>query len=180
MVDRIFPISIGKSSWDGSIKQSWDVQLQESASGLFRGLVEQDLPSYEYDLKFPHLDEQEKNAILGFFAQCKGALMPFYINLGGHIDNQQLAKGTDGKYPFIKVYGSYVEPIGKVENVTVFVNGVKTTNYTIEGGKLSVAGTGTVTATYDYYEYVRFGKDLSVKQIFNNLYSVSLKVVTAR
>ena len=182
MADRIFPISTGKTAWSDSVGVKWDVQIQESASGLVRSIVEQDLPKYEFTLKFPALTTEEKNTLLGFFNQCKGELLPFYIKpFNSHIENQTLAKLNDGTFQIVKAVGDYVEPIEKVENLKVFKNGVETTAYTETDGKITItANQGEITASYDYYERVRFGGGLSVSERFNNVWNCSIKVVTAR
>lgn len=181
-MDRIFPIDIGKTSWGDTETAKWNVQKQESASGLVRAIVEQDLPKYEYSLKFPVLTTEEKDILLGFWNTCKGSLLPFYIKrFNAHVENQTLAKLSDGKFQLVKVVGDTVEPIDKVANLTVFKNGTKVTNFTEDKGKISIsANQGEVTATYDYYERVRFGSDLSVSEKFDNIWSCSIKVVTAR
>lgn len=180
MADRVFPIPFDRSAYGDSIVQKWDVQIQESASGMFRALTEQDFPRYEYTLKFPHLTVEQKNDLIGFYALCKGQLLPFYIKMDGHMEKQVLGRGSDGAYQLIKGFGEYVEPIHKADNLEVFSDGVVITNYTVVDGKLSTVANGTISASYDYYEYVRFGNELSVNQIFDNLYSVSVKLVTAR
>lgn len=182
MADRVFPISVGKTSWSDSVGVKWDVQLQESASGLVRSLVEQDLPKYEFALNFSTLTTEEKNDLLGFFNQCKGQLLPFYIKLyNSHIENQTLAKLNDGKFQLVKMVGNYVEPVTKVENLKVFKNGVETKSYTETDGKIAItANQNEITATYDYYDRVRFAGGLSVSERFDNVWTCSVKVVTAR
>lgn len=181
MADRIFPISSDKTSWSDSVRVLWNVQQQESTSGLVRTLVEQDLPKYEYELIFPVLTGEEKDKLIGFYNLCKGGLLPFFIKpYNCHIEKQTLAKGTDGKYQLVKKSGDFVEAITKADNLLVYVNGTKKTGFTESDGKVAISTTGTVSASYDYYELVRFAEGLTITERYKNVYSCTVKVVTAR
>lgn len=181
MADRFFPIDTNKASWSDTIGIQWAIQKQESASGLIRAIVEQDLPKYEYALSFPMLSKAEAESIIGFFNICRGQLLPFYIKgYNAHVEKQELGKLPDGKYQLVKKHGDFVEPVERVENLEVFVNGSKVTNYTESGGKITLSTSGTVTASYDYFDKVRFGGNISLTEKFENVWSCSIKVVTAR
>lgn len=181
MADRIFPIPTDRTAWNDELKVIWNVQQQESAAGLVRTLVEQDMPKYEYALSFPALTRDEKDRLLGFYNLCKGPLLPFFIKpYYCHIEKQTLAKGSDGKYQLVRKIGDFIEPVTKVDNLLVYVNNTKNTSFTQAGGKITLSTTGTVSATYDYYEKVRFAEGLSITERFKGVYSCSLKVVTSR
>ena len=182
MSARIFPLDTGLANWNDGFVAKWDVQQAESASGLTRAIVEQDLPKYEFSVKFNAIHGADIEAILGFYNLCKGQLLPFFIKLADHcsVKGQLLARGSDGKYQLVKSAGGYVEPVLHADKIKVYVNGTETSAYTYADGKLSLTASGEVTADYEYYERVRFGDQLSYTQIFANLYSCSIKVVTAR
>lgn len=179
---RVFPISTGRSTWSDTAGINWDVQLHESAGGMVRALVEQDLPKYEWSVKFDNLSTAELEAIMGFYNLCKGPALPFFIKHVEHCQakDQRLQPGPDGKYQLLKVIGEYAEPVYKVDKLKVYVNGVATTSYTEANGKLTLAANGTVTADYEYYERVRFNGALSSTEKFHDTHSCTIKVVSAR
>lgn len=177
MNDRVFPIPYGRSEWGDSVTEKWDVELMESASGMFRGLVQQDLPKFEYTVKFPHLTKAEKDELIRFVSSCKGKLIPFFMNLGGKMKNQVLHSAGNGFYQLVTNTG---EIAYKVENVKAYSDGAEIDGFTVSNGKLATASTGVISASYDYYEYVRFANEISITQKHDNLYSCTIKVVTAR
>lgn len=182
MATRIFPISTGKASWSDNVQPIWNVQRQESASGLSRAIVEQDLPKYEYSINFPALTKAERDTLLGFFNACKGQLLPFYIKneMDCHVEKQRLGQNIDGTYQLVKKYGDYVESVSKVDNLKVFINDTETTAFTENNGKIIMATSGVVSASYDFYEQVRFASNISFNEVFSNVWKCSIKVVTAR
>lgn len=181
-MERVFPISTGRSVWADTASVKWGVQLFESVGGMVRALVERDLPKYEWSIKFDNLDTAELNAIRGFYNLCKGPALPFFIKNVEHckVEGQLLAPGADGKYQLVKLIDTYAEPVYKVDKLVVYVNGVRTTNYTEANGKLTISTAGTVTADYEYYERVRFNGDLSSTEKFHDLHSCTIKVVSAK
>ena len=182
MATRIFPISTGKASWGDTVTPTWTVQKQESAGGFVRAIVEHDLPKYEYTIKFPALTKSERDILLGFFNTCKGQLLPFFIKnyMDCHVEKQQLGMGTDGKYQLVKNNGGYVEPVYHADNIKVYVNGAETNQFSYADGKITVSASGTVTASYDYYEKVRFAGNVSFNETFIDVWNCSVKVVSAR
>ncbi len=180
---RVFPISTGRSVWSDTASIKWDVQLHESTGGLVRALVEKDVPKYEWAVKFDNLDTAELNAIRGFYNLCRGPALPFFIKHVEHcrVVGQRLSAGADGAYQCVKLLGDYAQAVYKVDNLTVYVNGAKITDYTEQDGRITVgANGGVVTADYEYYERVRFSGDFSSTEKFHDRHSCTIKVVSAK
>ena len=75
----------------------------------------------------------------------------------------------------------YEEPAELIDNVVVFVDGKRTKDFTVDGGLINVNTSGNVVKfDYEYYYKVTFSGALSISQIVENLYSLSLKMVVAR
>ena len=181
MAALIFPLSAGMTAWSSTKAQSWSVTESSSASGRRRAICSQAYPKYTFNVTFNVLTDDELATLAGFYGKCRGALLPFYYMdaVDYHVENQTLAN-NNGTYQCVIKSGDYVEPAHKVENLHVYVDGVEVTDYTEENGVITLTAGGSVTATYDYYFYVRFDGDLSVTQVLTNINKVSVKLVTAR
>lgn len=181
MADLIFPISSGKSSWSGTQSQTWDVTQTETASGRRRAICGQLYPRYTLNVAFKLLTDADVAALTGFYAKCKGQLLPFwYRENSWHVEKQQLS-GNGGVYQCVIKNGDYVEPCYRVDDVQVYLNGYATRQFTVSNGAINVnAGTAVVTASYDYYQRVRFDNTLSVTQRYTDVNSVDIKLVTVR
>lgn len=180
----VFPLVPGTEDWESSYKQSWVVTAEKTASGRRRTLANQSLPGIMYSLAFKGLSKAERDVLVGFYAQQKGAWGSFWYKDFSHhaAIGQILPKGSDGKYQCLIVDNNYVEPAEKVEVSKVYVDGEATTDYTESGGKLTVpeAGSGTVTADYEYYRRVAFNGDLIFKEAYTDCYNVSVKLEVVR
>lgn len=181
-MDLYFPLNDKGLSWETTIQQTWEVVEQKSASGRRRTLCQQTLPGWQINVSYPMITKAERDTLLGFYAQCRGKFESFFFSDPEqfHIEKQALVKGTDGKYQLLSSYGGYVEPVEKVKDLKVFVNGVETQNFTESNGKITVSTSGTVTASYDYYWKVCFTNNLSISQKFADYYSVSLALEVVR
>ena len=97
---------------------------------------------------------------------------------------QELACDAGGAYQCVSITGGYVEACRKVDNLRVYVDGTETLDYSESGGLITLsAGTEvhrSVCASYDYYRYVKFAGELSVKQLAPDINSVSLKLESVR
>lgn len=181
MSDLVFPIPNGRASWQKNMSQSWDIIEEKSASGRRRTLCQQVLPAWSMDAKFPNLNRNEKDILLGFYAQCRGRFRSFwYKDYDNHVEKQILQKLQDGRYQCVVVVGGYYEVVEKVDNLKVFVNGVETNNFTEEDGKITLSTTSEVTASYDFYWKVCFSGAISISQKFQDLYSASVKLEVVR
>lgn len=180
---NIFPINANRTSWDTTITQSWDVEEATSSSGRRRTLTQQTYPNWKFSVKFPHLTKSEVNSLIGFYAKMKGKWGSFYYQdfEHHHIEDAELTKQGNNYYCQSDLSTSF-EPVSYVTNLKVYIDGVQTNSFTQTNGVITFENSisGTVTATYDYYYLVSFGKDLSVKQIFDDLYTVSLDLVVVR
>lgn len=181
MAEFIFPLSSGKSSWSDTLTQSWDVTEAKTASGRRRAICCQLYPYYTVNVSFKLLSDADVATLTGFYARCKGGLMPFwYRDSNCHVERQQLSN-SGGVYQCVIKRGDYVEPCYRVENVRVYINGYATSAFTVNNGAITVnAGNGVVTASYDYYYRMRFADSLAVTQRFKNVNSVNVKMVTVR
>lgn len=186
MADLYFPLNSGLASWGTSVTQQWQITESKSASGRRRTLCQQLYPSWEFSLSFPKLTKQERDILLGFYSSCQGKFKSFFYKdfTDYRVEGQVLNQGADGLYRFVIPFQGYVEPCERVDNVTIYVDGQRVTEYEIIGGKVEVYLTGegehTVTADYDYYWRMSFGNSISFTEIFKNLYKVSLKLEVVR
>lgn len=184
MSERFFPLSSGKAAWESSIAQTWAVTEKKTASGKRRAISSQLYPSYTFSVDFT-LNDAEISQLAGFYARCKGGLLPFwYKDFGAHAEMQELACDAGGAYQCVSITGGYVEACRKVDNLRVYVDGTETLDYSESGGLITLsAGTEvhrSVCASYDYYRYVKFVGELSVKQLAPDINSVSLKLESVR
>lgn len=184
MSERFFPLSSGKAAWESSIAQTWAVTEKKTASGKRRAISSQLYPSYTFSVDFT-LNDAEISQLAGFYARCKGGLLPFwYKDFGVHAEMQELACDAGGAYQCVSITGGYVEACRKVDNLRVYVDGTETLDYSESGGLITLsAGTEvhrSVCASYDYYRYVKFAGEFSVKQLAPDINSVSLKLESVR
>lgn len=184
MSERFFPLSSGRAAWESSIAQAWAVTEKKTASGRRRAISNQLYPSYTFSVDFT-LDDAEISQLAGFYASCKGGLLPFwYKDFGAHAEMQELARDASGTYQCVSINGGYVEACQKVDNLRVYVDGTETLDYSESRGLITLsAGTEvrrSVCASYDYYRYVKFAGELSVKQLAPDINSVSLKLESVR
>lgn len=189
MANIFFPLDARKVSWETETDQSWDVNEQESASRRRRALTYQALPGWTFTITFPGLTSEEKDDLFAFFARTKGSLTPFYYKDAENYkcENVTLAKNTDGSYQLVADMHGQQEPVYYADNLHVYVDGVELgdTSYTLDCGAIvftnAPADTAKVTASYEYYWYVKFAKTkLQVKQKFDNVFQVSLSLEVVR
>lgn len=184
MSERFFPLSSGKAAWESSIAQTWAVTEKKTASGKRRAISSQLYPSYTFSVDFT-LNDAEISQLAGFYARCKGGLLPFwYKDFGAHAEMQELACDAGGAYQCVSITGGYVEACRKVDNLRVYVDGTETLDYSESGGLITLSAGKevhrSVCASYDYYRYVKFAGELSVKQLAPDINSVSLKLESVR
>lgn len=182
MANRFFPLDAGKTSWSSTVSESWSVTETTSASGRRRAICQQAYPQLTFGITFPALTDEELATLTGFYAQCKGALLPFYYKdaLDYRAEKQALTANASGGYPCVAKTGEYVEPVSFVDNVTVYVDGEEDTGAKVSGGIITPSKSGAVTASYDYYRLVKFSGGFSVTQTFINVNTVTLSLVTVR
>ena len=205
MSGSIFPLDPGKIAWSSKIKPKWETTKYVSAGQGRKTLTHQEYPTWQFDVSFPALTEQEMNALLAFHMTCKGAWNPFYYkDFERHDANVTLKDGetyyyrANGLQLIIPIaVGDYVfgEPCYMADNVRVYRDGVEDTeNFEVvadETGALIVYLTDVetdegvlqntvITATYEYYYKVAFADSITINQKFKNLYSVSLTLETVK
>lgn len=182
MANLFFPIDSSLVAWKSKISQGWDVSEEKAASGRRRTLCQQKLPGWTIEVNFPELTHEEQAALLGFYARCKGSWNSFLYKDYTYceVKGQQLGKGADGDYQCIIPFDGYVEPAEYVDNLVVYVDGKKITNYTVANGKIKLTTNGVVTADYEYYWRVCFDKKLSITNVFMDVYSASLSLRVVR
>ena len=170
-------------SWETETDQSWDVNEQESASRRRRALTYQALPGWTFTITFPGLTSEEKDDLFAFFARTKGSLTPFYYK---DAENYK-CENTDGSYQLVADMHGQQEPVYYADNLHVYVDGVEQgdTSYKLDRGAVvftnAPADTAKVTASYEYYWYVKFAKSkLQIKQRFDNIFQVSLSLEVVR
>ncbi len=183
MGEMFFPLDGGKVAWDTSVKQSWNIAEYISASGERKALVQQELPQWTMTLRFPVLTQSELDLLIGFYARCRGSWHPFYYKDFERFEviGKALNRNIDGSYQAVIPIGGYEEPAEKIDNVVVFIDGKRTKDFIVRGGKITVNAVGTVIKfDYEYYHKVVFEKEITVKQLLANAYTVELKLEVVR
>ena len=142
------------------------------------------LDSGETAWSFTALDDKNLSLLIGFYAKCKGTLLPFfYKDYGARVELQELSRDESGKYQLFIKNGGYVLPCEKADNVSVYIDDKETADFTLDGDILTVpvaTAKSVVMASFDYYWRVRFSDTLSVTQTFADVNNVNLKLVTVR
>lgn len=184
MAERFFPLEAGSAAWNSSVSQAWEVTQTETASGRRRAICSQLYPKLSFTVSFTALDDKNLSLLMGFYAKCKGTLLPFfYKDYGARVELQELSRDESGKYQLFIKNGGYVLPCEKADNVSVYVDDKETADFTLDGDILTVPAAtakSVVMASFDYYWRVRFSDTLSVTQNFENVNNVNLKLVTVR
>ena len=173
--EYIFPLDASRISWGTKLKPKWDVTSFRSAGQMRKALVQQDRPSWTFDISFPMLDKYQTDTLLGFHAKCKGSWHPFwykdyerYAVLGKELEL------VDGSYQAVIPFGDYEEPASKIDHVVMWVNGVRSNSFTVDGGRITTTATGNIKFDYEYYYKVVFADTLTLSQKFYDMYSISL------
>lgn len=184
MAERFFPLEAGSAAWNSSVSQAWEVTQTETASGRRRAICSQLYPKLSFNVSFTALDDKNLSLLMGFYAKCKGTLLPFfYKDYGARVELQELSRDESGKYQLFIKNGGYVLPCEKADNVSVYVDDKETVDFTLDGDVLTVPAAtvkSVVKASFDYYWRVRFTDTLSVTQTFADVNNVNLKLVTVR
>lgn len=184
MAERIFPLDSGETAWSSTLQQAWEVTQTETASGRRRAICSQLYPKLSFNVSFTALDDKNLSLLIGFYAKCKGTLLPFsYKDYGARVELQELSRDESGKYQLFIKNGGYVLPREKADNVSVYIDDKETADFTLDGDILTVPAAtakSVVMASFDYYWSVRFTDTLSVTQTFADVNNVNLKLVTVR
>ena len=178
MTDYIFPMDASKISWGTKLKSKWDVTSFRSVGQVRKALVQQSRPLWTFDIDFPMLNKAEVDTLLAFHALCKGSWHPFwykdyerYAVLG-----KTLQQDANNKYQAVIPFGDYEEPASKIDHVVMWVDGVRSYSFTVDGGQITTTATGDIKFDYEYYYKVVFAGSLTVSQKFYDLYKVSLQL----
>ena len=177
MTDYIFPLDASKISWGTKLKPKWSVTSYRSVGQVRKALVQQSCPLWTFDIEFPMLDKREADKLLGFHALCKGSWHPFwYKDYERYAVLGKTLELVDGSYQAVIPFGDYEEPASKIDHVVMWVNGVKSNQFTVDGGRITTTATGEIKFDYEYYYKVVFADSLTVSQKFYDLYKVSLQL----
>lgn len=175
-------------TWNSKFKQKWNTHVQTSGSGMIRTMTNQLYPLWTITETFGLLDDDTADKLMAFIASVKGGYEPFLWldHTKNRETGQTLPAISAGKYQAVWSQDGYVEPAAYIEDVTVYVDGVKqTTGYSVSDGVISFStapATGSVvTADYTYWFKVRFSDDGGeLTRLFenvNNSSSFKLEVV---
>lgn len=186
-----FPVYLQKRcAYDSTKKQKWNTTIQKSGSGRYRSLTNQLYPEWIINVRIQPLTDEDARVLLGFIANQKGGYKPFLWKDPEDYHEQGiiLSRVSAGVYQAVMKMGAYLEPVEYIENVSVYVNGVKqsTGAYTVSNGYIvfseAPSSSAIVTADYDYYWCVRFDDDgMGIEHIFDDINrSERIKLVTAR
>lgn len=182
-----FP-DIRRFAWNSVKQQKWNTTVQRSASGKVRTMTNQLYPEWTITATLPAITDEEARVLLGFVAGLKGAYEPFlWLDPEDYKAEGVRLMPVNDYYQAMIVMGDYSEPAEHIENVTIFVDGIrqKPEAYTVSNGiirfKQDVAPTAKVIAWYTYYWKVMLADDgLTINKIFADVNKCDLKMVVAR
>lgn len=189
MALRKFP-QLKSLTFSSTKKQDWDTKIQKSGSGRVRTMTNQLMPEWTITARLGKLSDEEARQLMGFVALLKGAHEPF-LWLDPE-DNKEkgarLGMIAPGLYQAVMRMGDYVEPVQYIEDVIVYVDGVKadSTKYSISNGTIrfttAPSASSVITADYTYYWKVMLAGDgMETENIFFNFNrSKTFKMVTVR
>lgn len=189
MALRKFP-QLKSLTFSSTKKQDWDTKIQKSGSGRVRTMTNQLMPEWTITAKLVKLTDAETRQLMGFVALLRGAHEPF-LWLDPE-DNKEtgarLGMVSPGIYQAVMRMGDYVEPVYYIEDVTVYIDGVKADpiQYSVSGGTVRFttppSASAAVTADYTYYWKVMLSGDgMETENIFFNFNrSKTFKMVTVR
>lgn len=175
----------GRESWNNNWQAQWTKNVQTAASGRIRTMTTQLYPAWTVYLQYNSLTDNEADELQGFLNQCANGYFWYKDYQRYRATKQILARNTDGSYQCIINIGGFIEPALRVDNVTVYKNGVPTTNFTVADGKISlkisVTDRDVITADYDYYFKCRC-KDstYTINRNFINSNNVALYLCVVR
>jgi len=172
--NAIFP-KIRGLSWDISKTPEWSTKSKRSASGKTVRASFWSFPIWHFKLKYAYIRDSDAadsdlKTIIGFFNQRMGAFDSFLYECpdDNTATNQVIALG-DGvttTFQLCRDYGGFIEPIHnpKEETLVVFLNGVKTTAFSVDGKGRIVFTTPpaqgvAISASFKFYFRVTFAED---------------------
>ena len=173
----VFPLDASRITWDTKLKSKWDVTSYRSAGQMRKSLVQQSRPQWTFEIVFPTLDKREVDKLIAFHAMCKGSWHPFwykdyerYAVVGKKMDL------VDGSYQAVIPFDSYEEPAELIDHVVMWVDGEKSDDFTVEGGRITTTAQGEIKFDYEYYFKTVFSDALTITQKFYDYYKVSLQL----
>ena len=177
MTLRKFPQEIKHLTWSSKFKQAWGTKVQTSGSGMTRTMTNQIYPTWTITETFGLMDDDTANKLMAFLATVKGGYEPFlWLDHSlNHETGRELSMISSGKYQATIGIAGYVEPAEYIENVTVYVDGIKQEKgYNVSGGVITFpsgpAAGAVVTADYTYWWKVRFADDGGeLTRVFDNV-----------
>ena len=179
--DYVFPLDASKISWGTKLKPKWDVTTFRSVGQQRKALVQQLYPQWTFNIDFPLLDKYQVDTLLGFHAKCKGSWHPFwYKDYERYAVVGKTLEKVNGVYQAVIPFGDHEEPAELIDRVAMWVNGNKSNDFTVEGGRITTTATGDVKFDYEYYYKVVFADSLTISQKFYDYYNVSLTLEVVR
>ena len=174
-------------SWKSQKTQQWNTVTKRSGSGRVRTMTTWRYPQWTITTQFAYLTPAQYKTIMGFFASLKGAYEPFlWLDPEDNCERGvQLGHGRGGRFQAVRRWGSYLEPVEYVEDVTVYADG-KVVPARFENGEIRLANAvvadAVITADYTYYWRVMLADDkFAAEAVFRDFYkSKSIKLVTCR
>lgn len=186
MALKKFP-DIRRFAWESTKAQKWETTSQRSASGRMRTLTSQLYPNWTITASYNALTDEEARQLQGFAASVKGSFEPFlWLDPEDYQEKgHPLVMLDDTRYQATMKQGEHAEPVEYIENVTVYIDGIKqnSSNYTVDGGiiRFKTTPAGTVTADYTYYWQVHFANDeLEIEKVFDNVNTATLTLEVVR
>lgn len=194
MSNAIFPTLPGLT-WSITKSPTWSTQIQTSVSGREQRAAFYLYPLWNFTLTYEFLrsdSNAELQSLMGFYNLRKGSYDSFLFKDPSdfNVTNQVIGTGdgTTKTFYLLHPIGSWVEPIGYSDNITVVtVNDVAVlTGITNDGVSVTFATAPSAGASIKwggtFYYRVRFAKDaVDYENFMYQLWSLKkLELVTSR
>ena len=191
MTLAIFPaMPIG---WNSTKTIKWETKVIKSASGKRKAMTSVAYPEIEIECPLVGLTQQQVETVGGFVCARRGMLEPFLWKDPEEykVTKQQIGIGNGAKseYQLFRSFGVFTVPVTDVvaNTLTVYINNVATTAYTLEeGGIVKFSGTPqtgkVISASFEYYWRVALADDGLTSEVqYLDINKISaLRMVTVR
>lgn len=178
MTDAVFPALPG-IAWNTVRTPTWQTRTQVSVSGKETRQADWSFPRYGWELSYDFLRSDptlgELQSLIGFINSMSGSFGSFLYtdDDDNAATSQQIATGDGATvtFPLIRAFGGYIEPVSRVNAVSVVtVAGTPTSAYTVNADAGTESGSSikfttapaagaAIVASFTYYWRCRFSSD---------------------
>ena len=177
MSDAVFPALPGVA-WNVVRTPTWQTRTQVAVSGRETRQADWSYPRYTWSLDYDFLRSSpgfaELQTLIGFINSMQGGFGTFLYrdDDDNAAVNQQLGVGDGAtvSFPLIRTFGSYIEPIGRVNAVSAVTVAGAAAGYSVNydagtesGSSITFASPpaagSTILASFTFYWRCRFSDD---------------------